>query len=60
MLTDVMSGLKLDIFPTIGMALFLIAFVAVAIRALCSSRSAMAEAAQVPLLEDPTEKSKGA
>lgn len=59
MLSDVMSNLKLDAFPSIAMVLFVGAFVAVAIRAMCSSKTEMIEAAQVPLSEDPTPTREG-
>jgi len=52
MLTDVLSGLRLEIFPTIAMVFFLIAFAAVAIKILLSPGSEMREAANVPLEDE--------
>jgi hypothetical protein len=60
MLTDVMSSLKLDVFPTIGMICFLAAFFAITIRALRSPAQDMQEAAQVPLTDEPPHSSQGA
>ena len=59
MLSDVMGNLKLDLFPTIGMVLFLIAFVAIAVKVVFASAEEMRDAANVPL-EDDEPASKGA
>lgn len=52
MLTDVMSGLRLDLFPTVAMVFFLLAFAAVALKILLAPGSEMREAANVPLEDD--------
>lgn len=54
-LSDVLSRLGLEVFPTIGMICFLIAFAGVAIKILRSPASEMREAARVPLEDEPTE-----
>jgi cbb3-type cytochrome oxidase subunit 3 len=60
MLSDVMGNLKLDLFPTIGMILFLIAFVAIAFKVVFASPEEMREAANVPLDDDEPTTTKGA
>ena len=59
MLSDVMGSLKLDLFPTIGMILFLIAFLAITVKVVFASSEEMRDAANVPL-EDDEPASKGA
>jgi len=60
MISDVMGSLKLDLFPTIGMILFLIAFLAITVKVVFASSEEMRDAANVPLEEDDEPASKGA
>ncbi len=61
MLSDVLSHLRLDLFPTVALIVFLLVFAAVVIRTLFSPASEMQAAARVPLEDDepPTPVSEG-
>ena len=48
-LTDLMSGANLDMFATVSLIFFLIAFVAVVIRVATMSRREVNDAANLPL-----------
>ena len=59
MVSDVMGSLKLDLYPTIGMILFLIAFLAISVKVVFASPDEMRDAANVPL-DDAEPASTGA
>ncbi|MCL4220495.1 MAG: hypothetical protein KJZ65_03905 [Phycisphaerales bacterium] len=59
MLSDVFGNLRLDVFPTVGMVFFLVAFIAISWRAVRASRAEMDEAAGIPLHESDSTGSKG-
>lgn len=52
MLSDVLSHLRLDLFPTIALVVFLLVFAGIVIKTLFSPKSEMQEAARVPLDDD--------
>lgn len=51
-LTDIMSNMDLDVYPTIGLVIFLIVFAAVVIRVLTTKKSHSSRMASMPLNED--------
>lgn len=58
-LTDIMSNMDLDVYPTVGLVIFLGAFTAVVWRVLTSKRSDTERMASMPL-SDETKEDKGA
>lgn len=55
-LSDVVASMNLDLYPIIGLALFLGVFIAVTIRALATSRRTCDRWAHLPLEVEPTGK----
>ena len=51
-LTDIMSFMELHVYAEVGLIIFLIAFLAIAVRALTSSRSLNDRMAAMPLAND--------
>ncbi len=58
-LSDVMSAADLSVYAEVGLVLFLLAFIGVAVRVFFFSREdRYDEAARIPLLDQPTDHSR--
>lgn len=53
-LTDLMSGMDLDLFPQIGLLIFVAAFVAVLVHTLCRPRAEVRKLAELPIADETT------
>lgn len=59
MLSDVFGNLRLDVFPTVGMVFFLVAFVTIGWRTMRAPGREMDDDARIPLRESDSMGSKG-
>ncbi len=53
-LTDLMSGMKLTVFPQIALVIFVVTFIAIIIRVICYPRAEITHNLNLPLSDEHT------